>query len=181
MPKTRKPGRPVSLPDRQLYQTWVNRLVPFLRRNIREREHAPDLAHDALVAAIESTDLSTLDNPMGYLLTTAANLAGQKRLAELAEREAITHHVKPGDPLADTQATDSHPPAEPLIFQAALEKAFGKLDLRSRNVLALWFLGCSYREIARRLSIRENRVPRIRAEAMNLLRSLLNSSPSDRM
>jgi RNA polymerase sigma factor (sigma-70 family) len=131
----------------ELYNRHFDRVYDFLRRMLRDRDEAADLAQETFLRAMRA--LSPKETKAGFstwLFAIARNLAlkrleRQRRLATLPEREgeepAIFHQVDP-DRLANPAQAAEAGELSGLVWQAAAAlspKEYSLLDLHVRQGL----------------------------------------------
>jgi RNA polymerase sigma factor (sigma-70 family) len=118
---------------------------------------AEDVASDALARALTRWPrVSRLDNPQGWVVRVATNLA-----IDTARRRRVVPTTL--DPVDD--------PAEAAVLRITLATALGSLPRRQREVIALRYLaGMSEHEVAEAMGIADSSVKEHAKRAMAALR-----------
>jgi RNA polymerase sigma factor (sigma-70 family) len=142
---------------------WLD-LLRAVRRAVGGADSAEDLLHSAFVRLSEYSARDGVDNPSGFLVRTAANLAVDERRRAQVRRESP---IDIGEMLNLSDGQPLHP--EVLAARERLEKVMAALDSlgpRTREIFLLHRLdGLKYREIAARLDITVSAVEKHIAKA----------------
>src|SRR5690606_36552042 len=131
-----------------------------------------DLAQDVFVRLLRYSEKTTVENPLGYLLRIAGNVASEWR-----ERARVS---KPHDQeWLDDLLIESEQEPEKSFCQArtdeSVKKAVDNLPNRQRQVLLLRINeGLTYKQIAVRLDLSQRVVLRDLSRAYSHLRTLLD-------
>jgi RNA polymerase sigma factor (sigma-70 family) len=142
---------------------WLS-ILQAVRRAVGANDAAEDLLHSAFVRLSEYSARDTVENPSGFLVRTAANLAVDERRHQQVRRESAIDvsemlHLADGQPLQP----------EVLAHRERLERVMAALDSlgpRTREIFLLHRLdGLKYREIAARLDITVSAVEKHIAKA----------------
>lgn len=142
---------------------WLN-ILRAVKRAVGGSDAAEDLLHSAFVRLSEYRGRDTVENPSGFLVRTAANLAIDERRHVRVRRESAVD-VSEMLQLADGQ------PLQPEVLAARerLDKVMAALDSlapRTREIFLLHRLdGLKYREIAARFDITVSAVEKHIAKA----------------
>ncbi len=139
-------------------------ILRAVRRAIGQSDAAEDLLHSAFVRLSEYRQQHTVENPAGFLVRTAANLAVDERRRVQARRESPIDIADMLD-LSDRQPLHT----EVLAAQDRLNKVMAGLDSlgpRTREIFLLHRVdGLKYREIAAQLDITVSAVEKHIAKA----------------
>lgn len=142
---------------------WLD-LLRAVRRAVGGVDSAEDLLHSAFVRLSEYSAREGVDNPSGFLVRTAANLAVDERRRVQVRRESP---IDIGEMLNLSDGQPLHP--EVLAARERLEKVMAALDSlgpRTREIFLLHRLdGLKYREIAAQLDITVSAVEKHIAKA----------------
>ena len=145
-------------------QDGWRRILQAVRRAVRGDNSAEDLLHSAFVRLAEYSERDSVDNPAGFLVRTAANMAVDEQRRTRVRRESSIDvagmlQISDGQPL--------HP--EVLAARERLQKVLAALDSlgpRTREIFLLHRLdGLKYREIAAQLGITVSAVEKHIAKA----------------
>ncbi len=165
--------------DQEAFACLTRRMMPLLRSQIRQLEHAgtdeDDLFQEAMLGLLAAVRSYRPDG--GASFTTYATVCVRHRLVSAVRHSAP--RAKREQPLdEDTPATDGQPdPADrlqqqedALRLQAQLQQRLTPLEYR---VLLARLQGCSYQEIATRLEVGkktvDNAVQRLRHKMSGVL------------
>jgi RNA polymerase sigma-70 factor (ECF subfamily) len=139
-------------------------ILRVVRRAVGQSDAAEDLLHSAFVRLSEYRQQHTVDNPAGFLVRTAANLAVDERRRVQARRESPIDIADMLD-LSDRQPLHT----EVLAAQERLTKVMAGLDSlgpRTREIFLLHRVdGLKYREIAAQFDITVSAVEKHIAKA----------------
>jgi RNA polymerase sigma factor (sigma-70 family) len=141
-----------SLVER-LFAEQGSALLGFLRRRIRTKADAPDLAQEVYLRMLRVSDQEAIRSPLHYLYTVANNLV--KEHASLERRQASSIEIT--DALADEQlvalpALDGDLDVAQRL--ARLQLVLNHLRPQCRAAVALRFMhGMPYPGIAKRLGV----------------------------
>lgn len=142
---------------------WLD-LLRAVKRAVGGADSAEDLLHSAFVRLSEYSARDAVDNPSGFLVRTAANLAIDERRKVQVRRESP---IDIGEMLNLSDGQPLHP--EVLAARERLDKVMTALDSlgpRTREIFLLHRLdGLKYREIAARLDITVSAVEKHIAKA----------------
>jgi RNA polymerase sigma-70 factor (ECF subfamily) len=142
---------------------WLS-ILRAVRRAVGESDAAEDLLHSAFVRLSEYRQQHAVDNPSGFLVKTAANLAIDERRRAQIRRESS---LDIGEML---NLADGRPlQTEALAAQERLNKVMAGLDAlgpRTREIFLLHRIdGLKYREIAAQFDITVSAVEKHIAKA----------------
>lgn len=139
-------------------------ILRAVRRAVGQSDAAEDLLHSAFVRLSEYRKQNTVDNPSGFLVKTAANLAVDERRRAQARRESP---IDIADMLDLSDGQPLHP--EVLAAQERLNKIMVGLESlgpRTREIFLLHRVdGLKYREIAAQFDITVSAVEKHIAKA----------------
>lgn len=140
------------------------RILQAVRRAVRGDDRAEDLLHSAFVRLAEYSERNSVDNPAGFLVRTAANMAVDEQRRIRVRREA------PIDVAGLLQIADGQPlHPEALEARERLQKVLAGLESlgpRTREIFLLHRLdGLKYRDIAAQLGISVSAVEKHVAKA----------------
>jgi RNA polymerase sigma-70 factor (ECF subfamily) len=166
------PDAPRSPADfASLYRATLAPLRRYLARLLGSTTEAQDVAHDAYSKVYRTMAEKPVEQPQGFLFTTARNLAiNQLRRRNHAPVQLADNIIE----LSPSQA----PGVENLVMArqewAATEAAINRLPLGCRAVFLLCrFEGLTHPETAARLGISRKTVEKQHARALRLLRASL--------
>ncbi|OBY88439.1 RNA polymerase subunit sigma [Pseudomonas sp. AU11447] len=140
-------------------------LLGWLRKRLRHRDNAADVAHDTFVRILASRDLLGLQEPRAFICTIARRL-----LIDRARRQAIEQAYL--DELARVlDEADGHPSAEQVAEAIdALEQiahALLGLNAKARMAFLLRHLdGLTHEQIAERLGVSTRMVQKYLVQAL---------------
>lgn len=140
-------------------------LVGYLQLQTGSVEVAEELAGDAIVRLCERWEtVRSMDNPGGWLLTVAVNLARSRWRRRAAERRAYARH----GPTVD-RAVEPHAETRDVVHQA-----LHRLAPRRREVVVLrYWVGLSTRQTAAVLGSSETATTTLLSRALDDLRRQL--------
>lgn len=149
-----------------LFHRHFARLYRYLDRLSGDPELATDLAQEAFVRLYQRASLP--DSPEAWLITVATNLfrnaqTTRSRRARLLTAER-SEHVLADPPASPAQSLDSSE------SQRRVRRVLDLLAERDRCMLLLLADGCSYRDIAIALDIRESSVGTLLSRAKQAFR-----------
>ena len=163
-----------------LYDRYARSLFPMTLRILRDRTEAEDLLHDAFIAVAERASQYTRDRGTvaAWLITLVRNLSID-RTRRRERRGAIAREIvafEPVEPAADpeTQLAAS-------FGNAKVARALADLpDVQRETLVAAFFEGLTYPEIAEREKIPIGTVKSRAARALATLREALEQEGADR-
>lgn len=139
-------------------------ILRAVRRVVGQSDAAEDLLHSAFVRLSEYRKQNTVDNPSGFLVKTAANLAVDERRRAQARRESP---IDIADMLDLSDGQPLHP--EVLAAQERLTKIMAGLESLGPKTREIFLLhrvdGLKYREIAAQFDITVSAVEKHIAKA----------------
>jgi RNA polymerase sigma-70 factor (ECF subfamily) len=145
---------------------WSDVLRRIMRRE-RGRADAEDLLHAAYLKLQRYAAVKPVDNPAGFLVHAAANIAvdisRHERSLTINPLDVSTLNIADAAPLQD----------EVLAARARLERVrtgLAQLPARTQDVFLMYRIeGLKYREIAERLAISQSAVEKHIAKAVHFL------------
>jgi len=145
-----------------LYLRWRPAILDLLARRLGNLEEAENLAQEALLRALDASNVQRIENFAAYAMRIANNLA-----TDTLRRRRFGSDVAPENQLPPMP--DNPNAAE---FRR-LRKAVGNLDEAERNVILLRYdTGLSFAEIAAELGMSKNGVFARHNRALDTLRDM---------
>ena len=149
----------------RLYLQYFQPLVKYLRATYGEGPPAPeDVAQQAFEKLNTRGDLSSIDNPQGFVWTTARNIA----LSSLRHKQVQDNYIKTADLFAE-QGVEIDPERVYIAKEqiALILAVLKEMPVRRRRIFILNRVhGKKPAEIARQLGLARNAVVRHLAVAM---------------
>jgi RNA polymerase sigma factor (sigma-70 family) len=132
----------VSVDWGEIYRTTYQELVRFLHRKVWDADRARDLAQEVFVRALKHEP----DQPRAWVFKVALNLARDEARTVLRRKK----HLALLRNEADGQGLSPSPEDAVVVEErwSQVRRALDALSDKDREILLLWDVGLSYREIA---------------------------------
>jgi RNA polymerase sigma factor (sigma-70 family) len=132
----------VSVDWGEIYRTTYQELVRFLHRKVWDADRARDLAQEVFVRALKHEP----EQPRAWVFKVALNLARDEARTVLRRKK----HLALLRNEADGQGPSPSPEDAVVVEErwSQVRRALDALSDKDREILLLWDVGLSYREIA---------------------------------
>lgn len=126
----------------EIYRTTYQELVRFLHRKVWDADRARDLAQEVFVRALKHEP----EQPRAWVFKVALNLARDEARTVLRRKK----HLALLRNEADGQGPSPSPEDAVVVEErwSQVRRALDALSDKDREILLLWDVGLSYREIA---------------------------------
>lgn len=146
-------------------------LLRFLRRRVRNRADAGDVAQEAYIRLLRFDRKDLIRDPQAYVYRLAGNLIHELELKRRTDDDRLVRWTRERE-LDDPLTPESI--AEAGALRARIESALDQLSPRSRAVVILHRReGLTYEEIGERLKISPSMVKKHLARGLRHCRALL--------
>ncbi len=161
-------GKPSPETIEALFRREAGDLLRFLQSRLGDPDRAADLAQETWVRVLRARLPARLDNPRGFLLRTATNLAIDAARREKLERDYLRQEAAGGG-ADDRPSVERRLEAERRL--RAIDAALGELPDATRQAFTMHRQrNMSYPEIAAALGVSVSMVEKHIIEALRHLR-----------